>query len=488
MNDRPHHQYFINQSPELVPQTPKGARGDGGGFYNPSYGNLSGSNNTLSSYNNNSGGYQSGGGILQGGPRLSDEEADPHQRLTTEREPQYYNDYYYSEMGEPSRPKRSRKGLDGAKIFGRRIRWKKLPYFCIIISIIQIAVFIAELVKAGVLTGTPIQIKPSFNPMVGPSSYVMINMGARFTPCMHAIDGVTNDATLKFPCPNSTDTSTNVCSLRELCGMGGMNMPETPGDGKPNQWWRFITPIFLHAGFVHIGFNLLLQLKLGADLERSIGIVRFVIVYLSSGIAGFVLGGNFTPDGIASTGASGSLFGVIAIDLLDLLFNWQMYVNPVRNLIFHILEIIVSFAIGLLPGLDNFSHIGGFAMGVLVGTAILRSPLKLRLRETGNETVGGPSSNGMEKAERLRVATFHWRQPGRHFAGRSKWWYAWFVVRLAAVVLAVVYFVMLIRNFEHGGGNCSWCKYLSCLPVKGWCDLGNLTTDSQNQKRFLRDL
>ncbi|KAA8914098.1 hypothetical protein TRICI_002995 [Trichomonascus ciferrii] len=361
----------------------------------------------------------------------------------------------------------------------RRFKWRKVPYFVWTASLIQVAVFVAELAKMGQLTGSPIQTKPSFNPMIGPSSYVMINMGARFTPCMHAIDGVTDVPDLKFPCPNSTDTASDVCALGELCGMG----MHADSAGPPKQWWRFITPIFLHAGFVHIGFNLLLQLTLGADLERAIGIVRFFIVYFASGIAGFLLGGNFTPDGITSTGASGALFGVIALDLLDLLFNWQLYLNPVRNLLLHIAEIIVSFVIGLLPGLDNFSHIGGFAMGLLTGTALLRSPIKLRVQDATELTQIGPpeqpdkpDSKGRSKKHRVRVAKFKWRQPQEHFQNRSRWWYGWLVVRVAAIVLAVVYFVTLAKNFSRGGGNCSWCKYLSCLPVHGWCDQGKITT------------
>lgn len=342
--------------------------------------------------------------------------------------------------------------------------WKHRPWFVWIVSLIQVAVFIAELAKMGALTGSPIQTKPSFNPMIGPSTYVMINMGARFDPCMHAISGITDDSSIQFPCPNSTTTDTDVCSLSELCGMGGID----PGT-EPHQWWRFITPIFLHAGFIHIGVNLLLQLKMGAEIEQELGPILFPIVYLASGIAGFVLGANFAPNGVASTGASGALFGVIALDLLDLLFNWQLYESPKRNLAIHIVEIIVCFVIGLLPGLDNFSHIGGFAMGILVGTAVLRSPLKVRTLKT-------PEG----RRPKLLRARFDFKNPKRHLANRQRMWYVWGAVRVAAVVLAIVYFVTLIKNFQDGGGHCSWCKYLSCLPVNGWCDQGVLTTTSQS--------
>jgi membrane associated rhomboid family serine protease len=51
-------------------------------------------------------------------------------------------------------------------------------------------------------------------------------------------------------------------------------------------------------------------------MEKAVGTVRFVIVYFTSGIMGFILGANFAGNGIASTGCSGSLFGIIAIVLL----------------------------------------------------------------------------------------------------------------------------------------------------------------------------
>lgn len=60
-------------------------------------------------------------------------------------------------------------------------------------------------------------------------------------------------------------------------------------------------PIFLHAGIVHIAFNMVFQLRLGVDMERDIGPFRFAICYFASGIFGFILGGNFAPNAMPST-------------------------------------------------------------------------------------------------------------------------------------------------------------------------------------------
>ncbi len=138
-------------------------------------------------------------------------------------------------------------------------------------------------------TGTPIMIRPSFNPMIGPSPYVYINMGARYVPCMRLTDGTDG---LRFPCPESTSSNpadaVNQCTLPRLCGFGAAE------DSQPTQWFRFIIPMFLHAGIIHIGFNMLLQLTMGREMELAIGSLRFALVYFSSGIFGFVLGGNLS--------------------------------------------------------------------------------------------------------------------------------------------------------------------------------------------------
>ncbi len=304
--------------------------------------------------------------------------------------------------------------------------------------------------------------KPSFNPMIGPSNYILINMGARFVPCMHTIPGVqdsTNPVPLPWPCPNSTsniDTAPeNQCTLSELCGFGGIDF------ANPNQWFRFIIPIFMHAGLIHIGFNMLLQLTLGRDMEKSIGSIRFFLVYMSAGIFGFVMGGNFAATAIASTGASGSLFGVIALTLLDLLYSWRDRVNPVKDLAFIILDVVISFVLGLLPGLDNFSHIGGFLMGLGLGVCILHSPNSLRRRIGEDVPYAREGVSGGSAA--LGTPPSFLKNPIGFFKGRKPLWWAWWLIRAGALVAVLVVFILLLNNFYVYRVTCSWCKYLSCL-------------------------
>ncbi|EXJ55583.1 hypothetical protein A1O7_08511 [Cladophialophora yegresii CBS 114405] len=396
---------------------------------------------------------------------------------------------------------KGRKKMEGS--FGNYFKGK-VPWVVYTLSLIQVTVFIVEIIKNSMITGSPIMIHPQFNPMIGPSTYVQINMGARFVPCMRVTPGVQDSPDPPtWPCPNTTtsdpNSPSNHCDLKALCGFSGFS------DEHPNQWFRFIIPMFLHAGLIHIAFNLLLQLTMGREMEKAIGSIRFAIVYFSSGIFGFVLGGNFAATAIASTGASGCLFGILALVLLDLIYGWNERRHPVKDLMWIIVDIVISFVLGLLPGLDNFSHIGGFLMGLASGICLLHSPNILRqrigdsattssllnrssYRNVGSEAelsinpkdpmlpaAGGSRTKTAPTTTASPANLSHFaKQPVGFFKGRKPLWWAWWLFRLGALIGALVVFVILLNNFYKYHDTCSWCKYLSCLPINNWCEIGNL--------------
>jgi membrane associated rhomboid family serine protease len=374
----------------------------------------------------------------------------------------------------------------------------KIPWVVYVFTLAQLTTFIVEIIKNSIITGSPIMIHPQFNPMIGPSPYVLINMGARFVPCMRR-DPDIQEATppiTTWHCPNSTSNDPNdahnTCDLSALCGFGGLDNQE------PNQWFRVIVPMFLHAGIIHIAFNLLLQLTLGREIEKLIGSIRFAIVYILSGIFGFVLGANFAGKAVASTGCSGCLFGILAINFLDLIYHWNERPKPVRELMWLIAEIVFSFLLGLLPGLDNFSHIGGFCMGLALGICILHSPAPLR-RSLGEPdmpyrkvdssrdlSILKPSIRAA-KREKMADYTAFRKAPLAFFKGRKPLWWGWWLLRAGALIGVLVGFIVLINNFYKYHDTCSWCKYLSCLPVSNWCELDQLRVQqtSGNSKRNL---
>ncbi|KAI8943102.1 hypothetical protein NX059_001132 [Plenodomus lindquistii] len=430
---------------------------------------------------------------------FADQNAIPlqHQpKMDGHDDPQYNQDPERYGLGvEPARKHRKKKKKGW---FSGRVTW--VVY---ILTTVQIGVFVGELIKNGILTGSPIQTKPNFNIMIGPSPYVTINMGARFTPCMHNIRKVIDNRVTTWPCPNTTslDPAALSCSLSELCGFSGVPDQDNVTDFRdrshePNQWWRFIVPIFLHAGIIHIGFNMLLQLTLGRDMEKEIGPLRFTLVYFAAGIFGFVLGGNYAADGLASVGASGSLFGILALTLLDLLYNWSTRRSPVKDLLFLVLDIAIAFVLGLLPGLDNFSHIGGFLMGLVLGICLLHSPESLRTRTGTDEppyaTVDTQplAPTASESASKFAAMT---KSPVGFFKGRKPLWWAWWLVRAGSLVAVFIGFILLLRNFYEWRNTCSWCKHLTCLPIKtngvSWCDIGGLNlTDGPVQNNTRRGI
>ena len=347
--------------------------------------------------------------------------------------------------------------------------------------------------------------------MIGPSIYVQINMGSRYVPCMKNIEGV-QDAKEEFtwPCPNTTTTNPqdprNSCSLSELCGLGGVPNPQVGGNlqtsPSPDQWYRFIIPMFLHAGFIHIGMNMLAQLTMGVEVERMVGWWRYLVVYLASGIWGFVMGGNYAGQGLSSTGCSGSLFGIVALYLLDLLYTFNERPSAWIELVVMLVGVAVSFIMGLLPGLDNFCHIGGFVMGLALGLCILRSPNILRERisrptpyvamsgavngdvDLDDNNGGGDDDDKKRKTNRIGFGAknnyFNKSSPplvtsmDHHpssgagpltfFKNRKPLWWAWWLVRMGALVAVLIGFILLIVDFyKYPKSNCSWCYRLSCL-------------------------
>ena len=61
---------------------------------------------------------------------------------------------------------------------------------------------------------------------------------------------------------------------------------------------------------------------------------------------------------LASMGCSGALFGLIGYMFIDVIVNWKTIARPVRELMTLLLVTVVSLVLGLLPGLDNFAHLG----------------------------------------------------------------------------------------------------------------------------------
>jgi membrane associated rhomboid family serine protease len=124
-----------------------------------------------------------------------------------------------------------------------------------------------------------------------------------------------------------------------------------------------VTAIFLHAGLLHIGFNLWCLFDLGPEVESLFSTTKFVVFYLVSGVAGFLLSLWWSPFGM-SVGASGAILGLIGV-LIGVSFHHGHLGKEYRGRLWRWVIYILIF--GLFFAVDNAAHIGGLATGVLLG-------------------------------------------------------------------------------------------------------------------------
>ena len=130
-----------------------------------------------------------------------------------------------------------------------------------------------------------------------------------------------------------------------------------------NQWWRWITAGFLHGGIFHILMNSWVLFDLGAQVEETYGTPRLIAIYILSTIGGFWLSGY---TGHFSVGASAAIFGLIGAMIALGVREKSSFGSAVRGMYVRWADygLVLGFVI---PGIDNFAHIGGLASGFVVG-------------------------------------------------------------------------------------------------------------------------
>ena len=151
--------------------------------------------------------------------------------------------------------------------------------------------------------------------------------------------------------------------------MGGTDLPAFYGM-KVNefilqgQYWRLITPVFLHGSIMHLGFNMYALFILGPMLERLYGHGRFLGLIFVSGFAGNVM--SFLFSAAPSLGSSTAIFGLLGAQGVLLYQNRQFYGSVAQRALINLIVIAgINLVIGLSPGIDNWGHIGGLLGGTL---------------------------------------------------------------------------------------------------------------------------
>lgn len=123
------------------------------------------------------------------------------------------------------------------------------------------------------------------------------------------------------------------------------------------------------------------------------------------------------------------MFATLYIDMID---SWPLLENPRRDVFKLTTTVVIALAVGLLPYIDNYAHVGGFLSGLL-GSLIFIKSVK--------------------------------------FGSWDKW-RKW-ILALISVPGLVVFWSVCLQQFFAGEENpCPWCIYLNCVPVDApWCQV-----------------
>ncbi|CAA6654993.1 unnamed protein product [Spirodela intermedia] len=215
---------------------------------------------------------------------------------------------------------------------------------------------------------------------------------------------------------------------RELQRMGALDVKKVV---DRHQWWRLISCIWLHAGVFHILANMLSLLFIGIRLEQEFGFSTLLSsLFIRSSI---------------SVGASGALFGLLGGMLSELITNWTIYANKFAALLTLVFIIAINLAVGILPHVDNFAHIGGFLSGFLLGFVFLIRP-QFGWVSRKNIPLGHRASSKKKKHKTYQ-----------------------YVLWVLSIILLILHcWIVMVARGVNGNERCSWCRYLSCIPTSRW--------------------
>lgn len=153
---------------------------------------------------------------------------------------------------------------------------------------------------------------------------------------------------------------------------------------QQRQWFRLVTPIFMHVGVLHLLTNAYALWIVGPITERLYGSARFALLYLLSGVGGFVGSLLGSPNPLSpSAGSSGALFGLLGVLLVASYKYRHELTKPFRSALRKgaLIIITINLAFGLLNNagrlwggrgsnvihlVDNWGHVGGLLTGTFL--------------------------------------------------------------------------------------------------------------------------
>lgn len=138
---------------------------------------------------------------------------------------------------------------------------------------------------------------------------------------------------------------------------------------RAGEWWRIITAAFFHNGAIHLFCNMYSLYIIGTQLETVLGKCKFGVVYLVSAVVASLFSAVLHGSGVASIGASGAIFGLMGA-MLYFGYHYRLYLGSVMTsqiVPIILLNLFIGF---MIPGVDNFAHVGGLVGGLFTGMVV----------------------------------------------------------------------------------------------------------------------
>jgi rhomboid protease GluP len=133
------------------------------------------------------------------------------------------------------------------------------------------------------------------------------------------------------------------------------------------QIWRLVTPIFVHIGIVHLAFNTYAVYMFGTQIERTFGSIRYLAIYVLSGVTGVLSSFVLSPH--PSAGASGAIFGLIGTEAAFFYRYRRAFGRGGQQRLYNILVVIgynLAFTF-VASNIDVWGHLGGLFAGTALG-------------------------------------------------------------------------------------------------------------------------
>jgi membrane associated rhomboid family serine protease len=151
-----------------------------------------------------------------------------------------------------------------------------------------------------------------------------------------------------------------------------------------NEPYRLLAAVFVHAGILHIGMNMMIFVDLGKKLEAELGSARFLLTFVGSGVLGFVASEVwYAPMRPLTVGASGGVFGQIGA-MVGILYSRR---DPEWKRAF-VRYLIYALILALLLNVNTAAHLGGFAAGIVLGYAFREERARIGLGRPLNVAAG----------------------------------------------------------------------------------------------------